>query len=59
MKVDLRKKPLLKAYDPFTGQVFLVRVLEWDKARKVASVVDGSDTRRTIPFSYLVVPEAA
>ena len=49
---DLTKKPLFKVENPFTGDILYVRVVEWDRKRKVAHVVDGSALRRTIPFSF-------
>ena len=50
--MNLIKRPELKALNPFTGEVCRVRVLSWDRARRVAHVVDGGLRRRTIPFSY-------
>lgn len=50
--MNLIKKPILQARNPFTGRIHQVRVLSWDKARKVAAIVDEGGHKRTIPFSY-------
>lgn len=50
--VNLKKKPILLAEDPFTGLIHRVRVIAWDRQRKVATVIAGGATQHTIPFAY-------
>lgn len=59
--MDLRKRPLLRCLSPFSGELVPVRIVTWDKARKVAHVIDPAGDPRTVPLSWFVLaaPEDA
>lgn len=53
--MNLWKMPLFKCQNPFTGELVPVRIVEWDRARKVARVVDPAGDFRHVPFSYFLI----
>ncbi len=58
MKDDLRKYRLWKAQCPMTGTIVSVRIVKWDRDRKVAHVVDPAGNPRTLPFAYFMLKAA-
>ena len=52
--MDVSKKPLLKIRNPFTGQIVLVRVLDWCRKSRRATVLSAADMRHTVPLAWFI-----
>ena len=58
MKDDLRKYRLWHAQNPLTGEIVPLRIVKWDRNRKVAHVIDPGGNPRTVPFDHFMIKAA-